>query len=209
MFLEIIRLTTQTSHAADPVQGCPKTLYIFPDQISIDSMHQTLEHEELAAAKAFARLTRKARRMAKTQSKKHTVKYWKPAKPKTNTNTAPLQSPDSLRKQAASNQTRSQPDTQHLILDPAIISSNTLTCASGFADWSGTHQNVFSSMPALHSLPSAFAARTPTIPLSFWSLPPLLRPNTSLSEAFLLGATWATAAKPQASYVYASNPFRA
>ena len=160
-------------------------------------MHQTFEQAELKMAKAFKKLTRRARRMAKPETREHSGK---PAKitvlPRQISDQVDLQSADSTRRfwpcPAAPNQASAQSVT---------FSSNEPSYASGSA---GRQENVHSSIaPFPFSPPSAFTSWTP-YPMSHsayvWSPPPTTYP--SLPLAFLLGATWAL----KAPVLYASTP---
>ena len=175
-------------------------------------MHHSLDQKRLEMAKAFAKLTRKARRMAESKSKKRSVK---PAKvqtmtvlpPQTNIHDAASRSLDSLQRHQnfppVSNQTCAYAEATHSVMDPANFNSSALMCARWPADQSQSRMppNIFSSIPVMPFLHT---------PFSLCSLPPPPGPYTSFSTAFLLGAAWAkTAATPLASNAsYASfRPF--
>jgi hypothetical protein len=176
-------------------------------------MHHSLDQKRLEMAKAFAKLTRKARRMAESKSKKRSVK---PAKvqtmtvlpPQTKIHDAASQSLDSLQRHQnfppVSNQTCAYAEEKRSVVDPANFNSSALMCARWPADdqsQSRMPPNIFSSIPVMPFVHT---------PYSFCSLPPPPGPYTSFSTAFLLGAAWAkTAATPLASYAsYASfRPF--
>ncbi len=158
-------------------------------------------------AKAFAKLTRKARRMAKSQSKKQSVQPAKVQKmavlsPPRNIH-AKLQCLQSPRVSWPCAATHAQSEN---------FGSNVLMYSGGSS--AGIQENVVSSFQAFQtpvSLASAFAPLTPDPifpPVCFLS--PLLgsyKSYTPLSTAFLLGATWAIAAKPLASNAW--TPSRA
>ena len=179
-------------------------------------MHQTFDREQAQVTKlAFARLTRKARRMAKSHSKKRSAKPAQvqdgKALPQTSTYAAPDSLPNNWSCSATINQKCAQLEMQRLIVENASFRSSTFWCPIGLAaDRSSMQQNIFSGIPALqHCPPSASASLTPHMILpSRCALPPPLGPTTFLPTAFLLGAAWAAAAaKPLASYALPASRF--
>ena len=160
--------------------------------------HHIFDQEKLEMAKEFTKLTRRARRMAKSETKIHSGKPAKMQKiavlpPQTNIDAAQLHSADSQSRRSC------PPAPNHTNAQLVTFSSNEPTYASA-----GRQETVLSSIaPFPFSPPSAFASWNP-YPISHseyvWSAP--LRTTPPLPIAFLLGAIWAS----KAPVLYASTP---